>query len=120
MRKHSWDAMRRAYEQEGLSCRQIAQRFGVGYSTVTEHARRESWQVGGQTALPQLVARLSDTVLAALENVRGAETPDIKAVKDLTAMLRDLANLDKALESRQAEDTVLRVELAPEIEEWSR
>lgn len=122
MKHLPWDAMRRAFEKEGLTCREIAQRFGVGYSTVTEHAREEGWTPGGgqETDLTGLVQRLTETVLAALEDLRQSEQPDIRSVKELTAMLRDLANLDKALESRQTEETVIRVELAPEAEAWSR
>lgn len=127
MKHLPWDTMRHAFEQEGLSCREIAQRFGVGYSSVTEHARRENWTPGEreqkrepEPAMPELVRRLSDTVRVALENVRAQEQPDIRSVKELTAMLRDLANLDRALTDKQTEENEVRVVLAPELEEWSR
>ena len=118
-----WEDMRRAFETEGLSCHEIAARFGVGYSTVTKHARQEGWLPGhAATAetMPALVERLSDTVMEVLEAERQKERPDIHSVKELTAMLRELANMRKALESRETGETTVRVVLAPEIEAWSR
>ena len=122
MKNIAWDEIRRAFEEEGLSCREIARRFGVGYSTVTQHARREGWRMKHTQEVPtaSLAEQLTDTVLAALEDIREQEKPDIRSIKELVAMLRDLRQLNKTAEdTRGGAEQVLRVELAPELKDWS-
>lgn len=120
MTQIDWEAVRRSYEVEGLTPRELAQRFGVGYSTVTRHIREEGWQAPREkrSGLAALVEQLSDTVQETLERLRTEDKADIRSVKDLTAALRELANLEKSLESESG-DTV-RVVLSAEVEEWSQ
>lgn len=123
MNKAPWDEMRRLFEEEGVSCREIARRFAVGYSTVTEHARKEGWRGKNTREMPTaaLLEQLSETVMAALEDIREQEKPDIRSIKELLTMLRELKNLDKpAGEKNAAAQETVHVVLAPEIEAWSR
>lgn len=117
MKHVPWKSIRQEFETGGLSCRELAGKYGVGYSTVTEHARQEGWEIHRQTALAY---QLSDLVRQALESEQQEEKPDIRRVKDLMSLLRELDNLDKAQEDRQPDKTVVQVILPPEAEEWSR
>ena len=117
MKHVPWESIRREFERGKLTCRELAEKYGVGYSTVTEHARREDWEVNQQ---PALARQLSDIVRQALESEQQEEKPDIRRVKDLMGLLRELGNLDKAQEDRPSGEDVVRVVLAPEVEEWSR
>lgn len=112
-----WKAIRQEFETGGLSCRELAGKYGVGYSTVTEHARREGWEIHRQTALAD---QLSDLVRQALQSEQQEEKPDIRRVKDLMSLLRELDNLDRQQEDRRPGEIVVQVVVAPEVEAWSR
>lgn len=66
------------------------------------------------------VERVTAAVLAAMERREGEET-DLRTAREMTAVLKELANLSRATEpaepAAEMADTV-RVILAPELEEW--
>ena len=47
------------------------------------------------------------------------EDLDTREIKELTAVLRELMNLQQTLEGQQPGGGVVRVELAEETEDWS-
>jgi hypothetical protein len=72
------------------------------------------------SGLHAAVERVTAAVLAAMERREGEET-DLRTAREMTAVLKELANLSRATEpaepAAETADTV-RVILAPELEEW--
>jgi len=127
-----WTEMRRLYRQGGITYKELARRFDIPLSTVYRHIREEN---SDRRDLSAAADCLSRAVLSALGDTRqfyvpakagegGEEKLDIKSVKEMTAVLRDLASLRQTLreDSAPAADdaATLRVVLEGEAEQWSR
>ena len=104
-----WEELQRLNAQ-GWSYRRLAEKYGVSSSAIGRRAVLEGWHgTNDQRAnarLRNLAARLR----------RQAEQ---RLTEDLTAVLRELMNLQQTLEGQQPGGGVVRVELAEETEDWS-
>lgn len=103
---------------QGWSYRQLAEKFGVSSSAIGRRAVLEGWHgTNDQRAnarLRNLAARLRRQAERRL-----AEDLDTREIKELTAVLRELMNLQQTLEGQQPGGSLVRVELAEETEDWS-
>ncbi|MBQ9393478.1 MAG: hypothetical protein IJU18_05760 [Oscillospiraceae bacterium] len=115
-----WDEVRRRYQQ-GEEPASLAQRYGVSVDTVRRHARQERWNGAGRPDVrPRLAQACRQLQCAAAAMMSRAETDgevSVKDVKELAALLRELAALEKSLV--QEAPPAVRVVLAPETEAWS-
>ena len=84
-----WEELQRLNAQ-GWSYRRLAEKYGVSSSAIGRQAEQ-----------------------------RLAEDLDTREIKELTAVLRELMNLQQTLEGQQPGGGVVRVELAEETEDWS-
>lgn len=130
-----WTEMRRLYQQGGITYKELARRCGVPLSTIYRHIREENSDQRSGNDLSAAADCLTRAVFKALGDTRqfyipaktgedGTEKLDIKSVKEMTAVLRDLASLRQTLrddEAPAADDAnTLRVVLEGEAEQWSR
>ena len=103
---------------QGWSYRRLAEKYGVSSSAIGRRAVLEGWHgTNDQRAnarLRNLAARLRRQA-----EQRLAEDLDTREIKELTAVLRELMNLQQTLEGQQPGGGVVRVELAEETEDWS-
>lgn len=113
-----WERIREQYETEQGTRQELAERFGVAYSTLCRRAARENWQRRGQReTLRTAVRQLAGTAVRLARDAR--EEPDVRTVKDLSAVLRELTALGRALEQEEERGETVRVVLAEEVEPWS-
>ena len=104
-----WEELQRLNAQ-GWSYRRLAEKYGVSSSAIGRRAVLEGWH---GTNDQRANARLRN-----LAAQRLAEDLDTREIKELTAVLRELMNLQQTLEGQQP-GGVVRVELAEETEDWS-
>ncbi len=71
-----------------------------------------------KTKLRQAVRRLS-VCAARLAEEAESGAADVRSVKELAAVLRELAALGRALEQEEEKDETVRVVLTEEVEPWS-
>ncbi len=128
-----WTEMRRLYQQGGITYKELARRFGVSPATVCRRIREEGWDKRPGDDLSAAAECLSRAVLKALGDTHqfyvpaktGEEKLDIKSVKEMTAVLRDLASLRQTLREDGApaasdDANTLRVVLEGEADQWSQ
>ena len=97
---------------QGWSYRQLAEKFGVSSSAIGRRAVQECWH--GTDAQRNLAAGLRRQA-----EQRLAGELDTREIKELTAVLRELMNLQQTLEGQQPGGSPLRVVLEEETEDWS-
>ena len=144
-RQIPWEEIRAAYG-EGATRKARIQRYGVPYSTLSNHIRAEGWTVSpeetlsdkisadplapkkaparrrspGKTVLPRLrqaARRLQQTAAVLLSAAENGDEVSIRDVKELAALLRELTALAHSIESSQPEP--VRVVLEPPLDEWA-
>ena len=71
-----------------------------------------------KTKLRQAVRRLS-VCAARLAEEAESGAADVRSVKELAAVLRELTALGRALEQEEEKDETVRVVLTEEVEPWS-
>ena len=71
-----------------------------------------------KTKLRQAVRRLSVCAARRAEEAASGAA-DVRSVKELAAVLRELTALGRALEQEEETDETVRVVLAEEVEPWS-
>ena len=71
-----------------------------------------------KTKLRQAVRRLS-VCAARLAEEAESGAADVRSVKELAAVLRELTALARALEQEEEKDETVRVVLTEEVEPWS-
>lgn len=71
-----------------------------------------------KTKLRQAVRRLSVCAARLAEEAESGGT-DVRSVKELAAVLRELTALGRALEQEEERGETVRVVLAEEVEPWS-
>ena len=86
-----WEELQRLNAQ-GWSYRRLAEKYGVSSSAIGRRAVLEGWH--------------------------GTNDLDTREIKELTALLRELMNLQHSLDQSRP-GGVVRVELAEETEDWS-
>ena len=118
-----WRRVREAYERGEGSQMELAARFGVNRQTVQTHAKAEGWIKGGRKALPapdmrEVTERLSEAAMREIGRLEEEET-DVKTIRDLTALVKELNQLMKSAAGEGGESTV-RVQWDEEAERWSQ
>ena len=106
-----WEELQRLNAQ-GWSYRRLAEKYGVSSSAIGRRAVLEGWH---GTNDQRANARLRH--LAARPR-RLAEHLATREINELTALLRELMNLQHSLDQSRP-GGVVRVELAEETEDWS-
>lgn len=120
--KEFWQEVRRAYENGEGSYRTLARRFAVSRSTVEAHGKNEGWGKGGKVALPatdlQAAAwKLSGAAMRAVDRLEEGEM-DVKTIRDLTALVKELNQLMKNA-GEEAGESLVRVQWSEEAQAWS-
>ena len=120
--KEFWQEVRRAYENGEGSYRTLARRFAVSRSTVEAHGKNEGWGKGGQATLPatdlQAAAwKLSGAAMRAVDRLEEGEM-DVKTIRDLTALVKELNQLMKNA-GEDAGESLVRVQWSEEAQAWS-
>ena len=118
-----WRRVREAYERGEGSQMELAARFGVNRQTVQTHAKAEGWIKGGRKAPPapdmrEVTERLSEVAMREIGRLEEEET-DVKTIRDLTALVKELNQLMKSAAGEGGESTV-RVQWDEEAERWSQ
>lgn len=118
-----WRRVREAYERGEGSQMELAARFGVNRQTVQTHAKAEGWIKGGRKAPPapdmrKVTERLSEAAMREIGRLEEEET-DVKTIRDLTALVKELNQLMKSAAGEGGESTV-RVQWDEEAERWSQ
>lgn len=103
---------------QGWSYRQLAEKYGVSSSAIGRRAVQECWH---GTDAQRANARLRNLAagLRRQAEQRLAGELDTREIKELTAVLRELMNLQQTLEGQQPGGSPLRVVLEEETEDWS-
>lgn len=121
-----WKDIRARYEQGGISYAELSRQFDVPASVIGKHAKREDW--GGNRrqyakrrshgnldgVTERLIAIASDMV----NKTADGEQMDVKTLKELTAVLKELNNLSKNRDEVKEVNPLVRVVLEGEAAEW--
>lgn len=132
-----WDSMKNEYLTGSISLRALARKYELTYSTVISRAKVEEWEdernklnaevaeavAKTQTAKAQsntekaelAIGTVLDKVIIASAMVSPADT---KSLKDITAMMKDLKELQVFTVKNADEDTV-SVSLLPEVDDYA-
>lgn len=114
-----WQEVRRAYENGEGSYQTLADRFGVSRGAMASHGRIEGWNRKKQesTDLQEMTGKLSPSSHAGDWTAGGGEA-DVKTIRELTALLKELNQLMKSAGEENGESTV-RVQWEEDTEQWS-
>lgn len=118
-----WRRVRGAYERGEGSQMELAARFGVNRQTIQTHAKAEGWVKGGRKAPPapdmrEVTERLSEAAMREIGRLEEEET-DVKTIRELTALVKELNQLMKSAAGEGGGGTV-RVQWDEEAEQWSQ
>ena len=128
MEQIPWQAIRERYERGGISYMGLSKEFGVPTSVIGKRAKREDWGGDRKTCarkrsrgdLDGVVERLIVIVSDMVDKTADGEEMDVKTLKELTAVLKELNNLSKNKTEIKPDNPLVRVVLEGEAEEWSR
>lgn len=124
--KIPWTEIRREYERGGTSYAGLGRRYGLSAYTIGNHARQENWQ--GRSREEKKKASVENWMTAAVRQLRRSieksakdgEGVSVKEMKELTAMLRELLNLEQTLSDREStEENRLRIVMDEAAERYS-
>ena len=108
--KAFWEQVRGAYERGEGSYQELAERFGVSKRTICRHGKDEAWEKTEPLLRPEQRA------MREVERLEEQEA-DVKTIRDLTALVRELNQLAKC--DREDRTESLRVQWGEETEQWS-
>ena len=114
-----WQEVRRAYENGEGSYQTLAKRFGASQGAVARHGRIEGWNRRKQqetSDLQTMTGKLSRAAMREIGRLEEGET-DVKTIRDLTALLKELNLLMKS--SEEAGESTVRVQWEEDTEQWS-
>lgn len=114
-----WQEVRRAYENGEGSYQTLADRFGVSRGAMASHGRSEGWNRKKQEAtdLQEMTGKLSRAAMREIGRLEEGEA-DVKTIRELTALLKELNQLMKSAAEENGESTV-RVQWEEDMEQWS-
>ena len=114
-----WQEVRRAYENGEGSYQTLADRFGVSRGAMASHGRSECWNRKKQEAtdLQEMTGKLSRAAMREIGRLEEGEA-DVKTIRELTALLKELNQLMKSAAEENGESTV-RVQWEEDMEQWS-
>ena len=108
-----WQEVRRAYENGEGSYQTLADRFGVSRGAMASHGRIEGWNRKKQ----EMTGKLSRAAMREIGRLEEGEA-DVKTIRELTALLKELNQLMKSAAEENGESTV-RVQWEEDTEQWS-
>ena len=117
-----WAQVRRAYERGEGSYQELAERFGVSKRTICRHGKDEAWEKTEpllrpeQRTMREVTQKLHSAAMREVERLEEQEA-DVKTIRDLTALVRELNQLAKC--DREDRTESLRVQWGEETEQWS-
>lgn len=122
-----WQAIRERYEQGGISYKALSTQYGVPVSVIGKRAKREDWrgdrkQYGKKKPrdeLDKVVEQLTDIVSDMVAKAANDEKLDVKTLKELTAVLKELNNMSKDKNDGKADHSLVRVVLEGNAKEWA-
>ena len=114
-----WQEVRRAYENGEGSYQTLADRFSVSRGAMASHGRIEGWNRKKQesTDLQEMTGKLSRAAMREIGRLEEGEA-DVKTIRELTALLKELNQLMKSAGEENGESTV-RVQWEEDTEQWS-
>lgn len=116
-----WAQVRKAYENGEGSYETLAERFGVCRQAVAQHGKKEGWVKNATKPKPdmqEVTDKLSAAAMRALDRLSESEgEPDVKTIRELAALMKELNQLMKNAEESGGE-AKLRVQWGEE-EPWS-
>ena len=114
-----WQEVRRAYENGEGSYQTLADRFGVSRGAMASRGRIEGWNRKKQeiTDLQEMTGKLSRAAMREIGRLEEGEA-DVKTIRELTALLKELNQLMKSAAEENGESTV-RVQWEEDTEQWS-
>ena len=117
--KAFWEQVRGAYERGEGSYQELAERFGVSKRTICRHGKDEAWEKTEpllrpeQRTMREVTQKLHSAAMREVEE----QEADVKTIRDLTALVRELNQLAKC--DREDRTESLRVQWGEETEQWS-
>ena len=101
-----WQEVRRAYENGEGSYQTLADRFGVSRGAMASHGRAEGWNRKKQEAtdLQEMTGKLSRAAMREIGRLEEGEA-DVKTIRELTALLKELNQLMKSAAEENGEST---------------
>ncbi|MDO4810745.1 MAG: hypothetical protein Q3985_02250 [Eubacteriales bacterium] len=128
MDNSAWQEIRKRYERGGISYRELSKQFGVPVSAIGKRAKREDWsgdrkqmarkKSGGN--LHEAAGRLLTIASDLVSKAEHERQMDVKTLKELTAVLKELNQLSRTIENEKEEDSIVRVILEGQAEEWGQ
>ena len=114
-----WQEVRRAYENGEGSYQTLADRFGVSRGAMASHGRIVGWnrKILASTDLQEMRGKLSRAAMREIGRLEEGEA-DVKTIRELTALLKELNQLMKSAAEENGESTV-RVQWEEDTEQWS-
>lgn len=135
--KATWVNIKNEYLTDNISLRALAKKYELAFSTVTARAREEGWENERRQLSEEVAEAVAKTKLGKLQtNTEKAEIAvgtildkviiasamippsDTKGLKDITAMMKDLKEL-QVFTLKDADEDAVRVSLLPEIDEFT-
>ena len=117
-----WEQVRGAYERGEGSYQELAERFGVSKRTICRHGKDEAWEKTEsllrpeQRTMREVTQKLHSAAMREVERLEEQEA-DVKTIRDLTALVRELNQLAKC--DREDRTESLRGQWGEETEQWS-
>lgn len=129
-KKYPWEEIREKYENGGWTYAALGRAYGLSAAKIGQKARQEEWKGasgGGQrkksmaACLSAAARQLSQAVTDTVRQGGEEGSVSVKELKELTAMLRELVNLQQTLESKEKDGTqCIRIVMDEDAELWSR
>jgi uncharacterized protein YjcR len=125
MKDIKWSQLRRDYEH-GATYAQLAQLYGASPATICRRARLEGWGRRGSTAgtarpgcLEKVTGQLVEVAGRMMEQQE--ESMSVKELRDMAALVRELAALQAAQRQQEEGSSVpsICVRLEGDVEKWS-
>ncbi len=122
MKNIPWEEIRKRYESEKVSYRQLGEEYGISPKTVGAHARKGKWTRGKQLphAADACLSSAARQLARRLESAENGEEVNMGEIRDLTAVLRELVKVKESMEKDDGEKPCVRVEMSKEVEDWSK
>lgn len=127
-----WDKIKSEYIAGGTSYRQLAEKYGVSFSSVRWHADKDNWtdlkakaqqkadtkivdKIGGQIASRSAkLSTVADKLLDKIQDMLETMSMDTQSVKHLTSALKDIKDIKGVksdIDLREQEARIAKLEM---------
>lgn len=118
-----WDRVRDAYVRGEGSYKALAARFGASRQTVGIHGKQEAWVAGRkqkkeEEKMQTAAEKLKAAAMRVITRMESGEEADVKTIRDLAALMKELNQLAKSSEEENREQ-IVRVLWGEEGKRWS-